>query len=76
MNLFKIKVYGMKKNMNKYLSTLLIIALANFSFSHNSKKKANNEQKKIAVKKIPCISFIELIRYKNKVTSTFYSCTK
>ena len=51
MNLFKIKVYGMKKNMNKYLSTLLIIALANFSFSHNSKKKANNEQKKIAVKK-------------------------
>ena len=37
--------------MNKLLSTLLIIALANSSFSHNSKKKANNEQNKIAVKK-------------------------
>ena len=37
--------------MNKLLSTLIIIALANFSFSHNSKNKANNEQKKIAVKK-------------------------
>lgn len=37
--------------MNKLLSTLLMLAFANLTFSHDSRNRAHNEQNKTAIKK-------------------------